>query len=73
MSVGSDIGFPGAKALYGIPEHATSLALKPTTESHGAYSQPYRLYNLDVFEYEWVCLRPLAFHPCALSFLLQAS
>jgi alpha 1,3-glucosidase len=36
----------------GIPEHATSLALKNTDGKPGAYSEPYRLYNLDVFEYE---------------------
>lgn len=52
MSVGSDISFPGAHAVYGIPEHASSLALRSTNEPAGAYSQPYRLYNLDVFEYE---------------------
>lgn len=31
----------------GIPEHADSFALKSTLSS-----EPYRLYNLDVFEYE---------------------
>lgn len=52
MSVGSDISFPFASAVYGIPEHATDLALKHTDGSAGGYSEPYRLYNLDVFEYE---------------------
>ena len=55
MSVGMDIDFPNAAALYGIPEHATSMALKRTdADSGGAggYADPYRLYNLDVFEYE---------------------
>lgn len=33
--------------LYGIPEHTGSLALRETREG-----EPYRLYNLDVFEYE---------------------
>jgi alpha 1,3-glucosidase len=34
-------------------QHASSHALKSTDGSEGAaYSQPYRLYNLDVFEYE---------------------
>jgi alpha 1,3-glucosidase len=55
-SVGLDIAFPYAQHVYGIPEHATSLAL-PTTapgtaDSQPHYSEPYRLYNLDVFEYE---------------------
>lgn len=34
-------------SILGIPEHADSFALKSTTGS-----DPYRLYNLDVFEYE---------------------
>lgn len=46
-SVGLDISFPGVENVYGIPEHADSLSLKTTTGS-----EPYRLYNLDVFEYE---------------------
>ncbi|XP_060557069.1 neutral alpha-glucosidase AB-like isoform X2 [Ruditapes philippinarum] len=46
-SVGVDISFPGFEHVYGIPEHADSMALK-TTKS----TDPYRLFNLDVFEYE---------------------
>ncbi|RMX38788.1 hypothetical protein pdam_00017684 [Pocillopora damicornis] len=46
-SVGLDISFPGVEHVYGIPEHADTLALKTTVGS-----EPYRLYNLDVFEYE---------------------
>uniref|UniRef100_A0A915IZA1 Glucosidase II subunit alpha n=1 Tax=Romanomermis culicivorax TaxID=13658 RepID=A0A915IZA1_ROMCU len=46
-SVGVDISFIGFKHVYGIPEHADSFALKSTT-----HTEPYRLYNLDVFEYE---------------------
>ena len=30
-SVGLDISFPGVDHVYGIPEHADSLALKTTT------------------------------------------
>ena len=30
-SVGVDISFPGFEFVYGIPEHADSLALKSTT------------------------------------------
>lgn len=34
--------------MYGVPEHADSLRLRSTK----ADGDPYRLYNLDVFEYE---------------------
>lgn len=51
-SVGADTAFPGAAAVYGIPEHATDFALKPTRVEAGGYAEPYRLYNLDVFEYD---------------------
>lgn len=46
-AVAMDFTFPGFEYVYGIPEHADTLALK-TTKS----AEPYRLYNLDVFEYE---------------------
>ncbi|XP_077995538.1 neutral alpha-glucosidase AB-like isoform X2 [Glandiceps talaboti] len=46
-SIGLDFSFVGFDHVYGIPEHADSLALKTTTNT-----DPYRLYNLDVFEYE---------------------
>mmetsp|Transcript_15836 Transcript_15836/g.26492 ORF Transcript_15836/g.26492 Transcript_15836/m.26492 type:complete len:939 (-) Transcript_15836:135-2951(-) len=62
MSVGMDITFHYASEVYGLPEHASSLALKNTisplngTSSSNSvkpdYSEPFRLYNLDVFEYE---------------------
>lgn len=52
-SLGADFTFVGASAVYGIPEHASSLALKATRGANGEKLQdPYRLYNLDVFEYE---------------------
>lgn len=35
--------------MYGLPEHGDKLALR-STGSGGL--DPYRLYNLDVFEYE---------------------
>ena len=55
-SVGIDFAFPYSQNVYGIPEHTSPLSL-PTTAPGSAgiqphYSQPYRLYNLDVFEYE---------------------
>lgn len=48
-AIGLDVSFPGALRVYGLPEHADRLALK-TTGPGGV--DPYRLYNLDVFEYE---------------------
>ena len=47
-----DLRFEGAVQVYGIPEHTGSLALGNTRNSNGVLSDPYRLYNLDVFEYE---------------------
>lgn len=46
-----DITFHGFQHVYGLPEHATDLSLPPTTGGGVATSDPYRLYNLDVFEY----------------------
>ncbi|XP_053575926.1 neutral alpha-glucosidase AB isoform X2 [Bombina bombina] len=46
-SIGLDFSLPGFEHVYGIPEHADNLRLR-TTES----TDPYRLYNLDVFQYE---------------------
>ncbi|BGP48447.1 glucosidase II [Rhodotorula kratochvilovae] len=51
-SLSLDITFPGYEHVYGIPEHASTLSLKETRGGEGAHSEPYRLYNLDVFEYE---------------------
>lgn len=54
MAVGLDFAFPHSSFVYGIPEHASSLTLKTTSSSASgaAYAEPYRMYNLDVFEYE---------------------
>jgi alpha 1,3-glucosidase len=46
-SIGMDMNFIGYKYIYGIPEHADRFWLKDTKNT-----DPYRLYNLDVFEYE---------------------
>ncbi|KAK7282257.1 hypothetical protein RIF29_10900 [Crotalaria pallida] len=51
QSISFDVSFYGADFVYGIPEHATSLALKPTRGPGVEESEPYRLFNLDVFEY----------------------
>lgn len=50
QAVSLDVSFHGAKFVYGIPEHAVGLALKPTRGPE-VESEPYRLFNLDVFEY----------------------
>lgn len=52
QSVGIDITFFETGHVYGIPEHASSFALKSTDGAGEGYGEPYRLYNLDVFEYE---------------------
>jgi alpha 1,3-glucosidase len=51
-SIGADITFPSSTYLYGLPEHASSMQLKDTIGDNAHYKEPYRLYNLDVFEYE---------------------
>jgi mannosyl-oligosaccharide alpha-1,3-glucosidase len=48
MSVGLDFSFPDASSVYGIPEHAAPLNLPNTRPD----KEPFRMYNLDVFEYE---------------------
>lgn len=45
-AVAVDFTFPQSEVLFGIPEHADSFALRSTVGE-----EPYRLYNLDVFEY----------------------
>lgn len=66
-SIGMDIAFHASdvaatkRGLYGIPEHASDFMLKNTLEDEDGedgekkkkvLADPYRLYNLDVFEYE---------------------
>lgn len=48
-SVGLDVAFPRASHAYGLPERTVDHALP-----HTRGKEPYRLFNLDVFEYE-VC------------------
>ncbi|KAI0024476.1 alpha glucosidase-like protein [Xylariomycetidae sp. FL0641] len=50
-SVALDITFFGYDHVYGIPEHTGPMSLKETRGGDGAHSEPYRLYNSDVFEY----------------------
>lgn len=51
QSISFDVSFYGADFVSGIPEHATGLALKATRGPGVEHSEPYRLFNLDVFEY----------------------
>ncbi|KAJ6815921.1 putative glucan 1,3-alpha-glucosidase [Iris pallida] len=52
QSIALDVSFHGAEFVYGIPEHASaSLALGRTRGRGVEESEPYRLFNLDVFEY----------------------
>ncbi|CAJ1411005.1 unnamed protein product [Effrenium voratum] len=45
-SLGMDVSFLGdVPSLFGLPEHATKASLP-------FYQEPYRFFNLDVFEYE---------------------
>ncbi|CAF0830952.1 unnamed protein product [Didymodactylos carnosus] len=46
-SIGIDINFVNFENVYGIPEHADSFSLKSTHDT-----DPYRLFNVDVFEYD---------------------
>ncbi|KAI9511435.1 alpha-glucosidase [Russula earlei] len=50
-SLSLDIDFPHHGHVYGIPQHATSLDLPTTTGENPFFSDPYRFYNADVFEY----------------------
>ena len=50
-SLSLDISFPNHGHVYGIPQHATRLDLPTTTGDSPTYTDPYRLYNADVFEY----------------------
>lgn len=51
-SVGMDVTFVNSEHVYGIPTHATNLSLPATRGEKKRYDDPYRMYNLDVFEYE---------------------
>ena len=66
QAVAFDLGFPAGTTLYGLPERAAPAALRPTAGPDPALgtggngggnaseikAEPYRLYNLDVFEYD---------------------
>ena len=53
MAVAVDVTFVDAQHVFGIPEHAHSFNLPSTRGADADEStDPFRLYNLDVFEYE---------------------
>ena len=56
MALSIDVHFPGVSHVFGIPERASRFSLRPTKQVHEdatepSLQEPYRLYNLDVFEY----------------------
>lgn len=53
-SIGLDFTFNNFNNVYGIPEHAEKLRLRDTTNG-----DPYRLYNVDVFEYNVESTMPM--------------
>jgi alpha 1,3-glucosidase len=50
-SLSLDIDFPHHGHVYGIPQHATRLDLPTTTGTDPRFTDPYRFYNADVYEY----------------------
>lgn len=52
-SIGCDIEFPSARHIYGIPERTVNFSVPDTVNLDGtSLSEPHRMYNLDVFEFE---------------------
>ncbi len=49
-AVGLDVFFPNANILSGLPSRTVPLNL-PATYGSGVAKEPYRMFNLDVFEY----------------------
>lgn len=59
-SVGLDVNFGAARHVYGIPERSGGYTLKVTRDHElKPLTEPYRMYNLDVFEYETDHAMPL--------------
>ncbi|WOO82688.1 Glucosidase 2 subunit alpha [Vanrija pseudolonga] len=46
-----DFSFPGSDHVFGLPEHASPLSLPSTVGEGSYYTEPYRLWNVDIFEY----------------------
>ena len=51
-SVGMDLTFERASHVYGLAEHAAPLNLPSTVGPGAKFSDPYRLWTLDVYDYE---------------------
>ncbi|KAK9447728.1 glycosyl hydrolases family 31-domain-containing protein [Limtongia smithiae] len=51
-AVAMDITFPGYEHVFGIPEHADKFSLRETRGGEGNHNEPYRLFNVDIFEYD---------------------
>lgn len=51
-SVGMDFTFEGSSHVYGLAEHAAPHNLPSTTGTGASYKDPYRMYTLDVYDYE---------------------
>ncbi|KAK9487295.1 glycosyl hydrolases family 31-domain-containing protein [Lipomyces starkeyi] len=51
-SIALDVTFPGYEHVFGIPEHADQFSLRETRGGDGNHDEPYRLFNVDIFEYE---------------------
>tara|TARA_B110001452_G_scaffold197556_1_gene167493 strand:+ start:670 stop:3537 length:2868 start_codon:yes stop_codon:yes gene_type:complete len=51
-SVGIDIRFEGSHHVYGLAEHSSPLNLPSTVGDGAHYAEPYRLWTLDVYDYE---------------------
>ena len=50
-SLGFDVTFENAVHLYGLPEHSSAFNLKSTRGKEKSYDEPFRLYNVDIFEH----------------------
>jgi len=51
QAISLDLTYVAMDHLYGLPEHSSNLSLTNTIDNGEIVSEPYRLYNLDVFEY----------------------
>lgn len=52
QAISLDLTYLDVQHVFGIPEHSSHLSLPVTYVNDEAVAEPYRLYNLDVFEYD---------------------
>ena len=50
-SIGFDLTFEDSVHLFGLPEHSSAFNLKSTRGPEKEYDEPFRLYNVDIFEH----------------------